>query len=240
MSRSVGVSVILPTYQERGSLEHLYPALSRALAGFSAELVVVDDGSPDGTAEFARSLQSPVSTVVVERGRKLGLASAAIVGFERSAGETIVVMDADGSHPPEAVPTLVRTVTDGEAEFALGSRWVPGGSAPGLTRGRRLLSAGAAVLARPLVAVRDPMSGFFAFRRSILERGTLAPLGYKIGLEVLVKCRPAPVVEVPIVFRPRTVGESKLGRGEIAHYLRHVSRLYSWRLFGSRRASSTR
>ncbi|MGA8663643.1 MAG: polyprenol monophosphomannose synthase [Thermoplasmata archaeon] len=240
MSVPVEVSVILPTYQERRSLELLYPALARVLAGVSAQLVVVDDGSPDGTAEYARSLQSPIPTTVIQRGRKLGLSSAVIAGFERSVGATLVVMDADGSHPPEAVLTLARAVAPGGAEFALGSRWVPGGSAPGLSRGRRLISAGAALLARPLVSVKDPMSGFFAFRRSILARGTLAPIGYKIGLEILVKCRPNPIVELPIVFRPRSAGASKLGSGEIGHYARHVARLYAWRLFGSRRASSTR
>jgi len=236
----IRVSVILPTYQERASLELLYPALARALAGLPAEIVVVDDGSPDGTAAYARTLQDPVPTVVVERSGKLGLSSAVIAGFEKARGETIVVMDADGSHPPDAVPTLVQAVAQGGAEFALGSRKVPGGSAPGFTRVRRLISGGATLLARPLVAVKDPMSGFIAFRRSILARGTLAPLGYKIGLEILVKCRPKPVIEVPIVFRPRAAGESKLGRGEIGQYVRHVARLYGWRLFGSRRASSTR
>ncbi len=234
------VSVILPTYNERASLELLYPALAAALTGLAAELVVVDDGSPDGTAAFARSLQVPVPTRVVERAGKLGLASAVEAGFAAAQGETLVVMDADGSHPPDALPALVDAVRPGRAEFALGSRWVPGGRAPGLTVGRRVLSAGAALLARPLVTVRDPMSGFFAVRRDVLSRGTLAPIGYKIGLEVLVKCHPSPVVEVPIVFRPRAAGESKLGRGEIGHYLRHVFRLYGWRLFGSRRASSTR
>ncbi|EQD49560.1 dolichyl-phosphate beta-D-mannosyltransferase precursor, partial [mine drainage metagenome] len=104
----------------------------------------------------------------------------------------------------------------------------------------RLLSTGAALLARPLVSVRDPMSGFFALRRSILDRRPLAPIGYKIGLEILVKCRPAPIVEIPIEFRPRLAGESKLARGEIGRYLRHVGRLYGWRLGGPQRASSTR
>lgn len=240
MPSAVEVSVILPTYNERESLEKLYPALAQALTGFPSELIVVDDGSPDGTAEFARSLQSPVPTRVELRPRKLGLASAVIAGFAASSGRTIVVMDADGSHPPESIPTLVRAVAPGKAEFALGSRWVTGGRVTGFSRGRRLLSAGAAALARPLVSVRDPMSGFFAFRREILTRATLAPIGYKIGLEVMVKCRPKPIVEIPIVFRPRIAGESKLGRGEIGEYVRHVGRLYAWRLFGSRRASRTR
>jgi dolichol-phosphate mannosyltransferase len=234
------VSVILPTFNERASLERLYPALAEAVKTRPAEFVVVDDGSPDGTAELARSLQSPVPTRVVERPKKQGLASAVEAGIAAAKGDVLVVMDADGSHPSTAVPMLVAAVEAGGAEFALGSRWVPGGSAPGLTRGRRLISAGASLLARPLVSVHDPMSGFFAFRRTILSRGHLAPIGYKIGLEILVKCHPKPVVEVPIVFRPRTAGESKLGSGEVGRYVLHVLRLYGWTLFGSRRASSTR
>jgi dolichol-phosphate mannosyltransferase len=240
VSGPVEVSVILPTFNERRSLEKLYPPLAHALAGFGSELVVVDDGSPDGTAAYARSLQEPVPTTVLERPRKLGLSSAVLLGFAHAAGSTIVVMDADGSHPPEDVSNLIRAVRSGGAEFALGSRWIPGGSAPGLSLGRRLLSAGAALLARPLISVHDPMSGYFAFRQAILSRGTLAPLGYKIGLEILVKCRPDPIVEIPIVFRPRIAGESKLGTGEIGEYARHVGRLYGWRLGGSRRASRTR
>jgi dolichol-phosphate mannosyltransferase len=234
------LSVIVPTYNEREALAQLYPALSSALRGHPAELVVVDDGSPDGTAAYARTLEDSLPTRVLERAGKLGLASAVEAGFAAAKGDVMVVMDADGSHPPEAVPTLEGSVRRGGAEFALGSRWVTGGSAPGLGRGRRLLSAGAAVLARPLVSVRDPMSGFFAVRREVLGRAPLEPIGYKIGLEILVKCHPNPVVEVPITFHPRTAGESKLGSGEVGRYLRHVARLYAWRLFRSRRASRTR
>ena len=236
----VRVSVILPTYNERASLELLFPPLARSLEGLAAEIVVVDDGSPDGTADFAERFPGPPTVRVVRRPGKGGLASAVIEGFRAARGDVLVVLDADGSHPPEIVPRLVAAVADGGAEFALGSRWVPGGSGRGLGPARRLLSAGAALLARPLVSVRDPMSGCFAFRRSILERSPLAPIGYKIGLEVLVKCRPAPVAEIPLDFRPRLAGASKLGRGEIGRYLRHVGRLYGWRLTGRRRASSTR
>jgi dolichol-phosphate mannosyltransferase len=234
------VSVILPTFNERASLGRLYGLLAEALRGVSSEVVVVDDASPDGTASLARSLQDPIPTRVIERRGKKGLASAVEDGFAAAHGDILVVMDADGSHPPAAVPVLIHAVEGGGAEFALGSRWVPGGSAPGLSRGRRLISAGATFLARPLVSVKDPMSGFFAFRRQILSRGRLAPIGYKIGLEVLVKCRPRPVAELPIVFQPRFAGESKLGGAEVGKYALHILRLYGWRLFGSHRASSTR
>jgi dolichol-phosphate mannosyltransferase len=234
------LSVIIPTFNERDSLTSLYPELCAALTRYASELVVVDDGSPDGTAAYARTLSGAIGCTVLDRGRKLGLASAVENGFARSKGEVLVVMDADGSHPPAAIPALVEAVTSGGAEFALGSRWVPGGSASGFSLGRRLMSGIATGLARPLVAVADPMSGFFAFRRRILDRAPLSPLGYKIGLEIMVRCHPSPIAEVPISFRPRRAGESKLGRGEVGHYLRHVGRLYGFRLFGPSRASRTR
>ncbi len=234
------VSVVIPTYNERESLVSLYPELCSALAAYPSELIIVDDGSPDGTADFAQTLSGPVTCVVRNRGRKLGLASAVQEGFAQVRGSVVVVMDADGSHPPSAIPLLVDAVTRGRAEFALGSRYIPGGSSPGLSRTRHLISRIATALARPLVPVADPMSGFFAFQRSILARAPLSPLGFKIGLEIMVRCRPRPIAEIPIQFRPRTAGESKLGQGEIGRYLRHIGRLYGFRLTGARRASSTR
>jgi dolichol-phosphate mannosyltransferase len=234
------LSIIVPTYNERGSLERLYPSLAAALAGHPAELVIVDDASPDRTAAYARGLAGPLPVRVIERSGKLGLASAVLAGIAETEGDVVVVMDADCSHPPEAVPRLEAAVREGGAEFALGSRWVPGGSAPEFTGWRRLVSAGAAILARPLVSVHDPMSGFFAVRREVLSRAPLEPLGYKIGLEILVKCHPRPIVELPIAFRPRAAGESKLTSRIMSQYVTHVSRLYYWRLFGSRRASRTR
>jgi dolichol-phosphate mannosyltransferase len=234
------VSVVVPTYNERDSLTSLYPELCAALTAYASELVVVDDGSPDGTAEYARTLSGAVQCVVRDRGRKLGLASAVQEGFALSHGSVIVVMDADGSHPPAAIPSLVGAVTSGGAEFALGSRYIAGGSSPGLSRSRRIISRVATGLARPLVEVADPMSGFFAFQRQVLRRAPLSPLGFKIGLEVMVRCRPDPIAEIPISFRPRTAGQSKLGQGEIGRYVRHIGRLYGFRIAGSRRASSTR
>ena len=239
MPSPVLVSVVLPTYNERESLVSLYPELCRVLAGYAAEIVIVDDGSPDGTAQYAAGLPGPIPCIVVNRGRKLGLASAVEEGFGRARGSILVVMDADGSHPPAAIPQLVAAVRDG-AEFALGSRYVDGGSAPGMSTGRRILSRGATALARPLTPVKDPMSGIFAVRRDVVERAPLSPLGFKIGLEVLVRCRPRPIAEIPILFRPRSAGSSKLGEGEIGRYLRHIGRLYGFRLTGSRRASTTR
>ncbi len=219
------LSIVLPTYNERDSLARLDPELESALAGRSAEIVVVDDASPDGTAAFVRSLRGAVPHIVIERGGKQGLASAVLAGIAESHGSIVVVMDADGSHSPTAIPALVDAIDRG-AEFALASRTIAGGSSEGLSVGRRWMSLAATWMARPLARVSDPMSGFFAVRRSVLARASLAPQGFKIGLEILVRCRPHPIAEVPIHFRPRFAGESKLGGNEVRNYLAHLTSLY--------------
>jgi len=234
------VSVILPTYQERESLELLAPLLAHALAGYAAEVVVVDDASPDGTADYAASRSGALPWKVVRRARRLGLASAVLDGIAASTSPVIVVMDADGSHPPDTLPALIDTVRQGGAELALASRRASGASMTGFVGLRKMVSSVAGALARPLTKVSDPMTGYFAMRRSILGRSPLTPVGYKIGLEILVKCRPRPVVEIPFHFGPRMAGESKLDRREIGSYLQHLWRLYWWRLVSTGRTSRTR
>jgi dolichol-phosphate mannosyltransferase len=145
-------------------------------------------------------------------------------------GDVFVVMDADLQHPPEVIPGLIGAL-EGGAEFALGSRYTQGGStANKWTLFRKVNSWVATVLARPFAGrVADPMSGFFALRRSTFERGTrLAPLGYKIGLELMCKCRVGSVLEVPIHFAARAHGQSKLTVAEQFRYLEHLSRLYDF------------
>jgi dolichol-phosphate mannosyltransferase len=229
------VTVILPTLNERAALGLIHDPLVGALAPYRAEVIVVDDSSTDGTIPLVEGWTGEgLFRLKVRTGRR-GLASAVLDGMALGRGEAIVVMDADGSHEPRSIPDVVDPVLQGRAEFVLGSRNVPGGSAPGMPWERRLISAGAAFLARPLTPVRDPMSGFFAVARPVLARAPLAPVGYKIGLEVLVKCAPDPVLEVPIHFSPRVAGESKLGGVQIGGYVRHLGRLYGWRLVGARR-----
>lgn len=225
------VSVILPTFNERSALATLHPRLMEGLRPYDAEVLVVDDGSPDGTGDLVRKLAEHGVYRLIERPRRSGLASAVSDGFRAARGEVLVVMDADGSHPPETIPALVQPVMDGRAEMALASRHLPGASAPGLAGLRRWISGGAAVLARPLTTVSDPMSGFFALHRAVLARAPLTPAGFKIGLEVIVKCRPSPLVEVPFCFNPRIAGSSKLGSGQVFGYLGHLSRLYAHTLF---------
>jgi dolichol-phosphate mannosyltransferase len=191
------------------------------------EVLVVDDGSSDGTRERVRVWESKDKRVhLLAREGERGLAGAVLAGARFASGDVVVVMDADLSHPPEAVPALARPVLEGRCDMVIGSRYVPGGATPGWPRSRRLLSWGAAVLARLLVDVRDPCSGFFAVpTKTLLEAGT-APGGFKIGLEILARSGPGQrVEEIPITFRTRVHGSSKLGASVALSYLAQLARL---------------
>lgn len=227
------LTVVVPTFNERENLPRLAEALFRALdgAGVRGELLVVDDDSPDGTAEAALRLAGrwPVK-VLVRKGRH-GLSSAVLEGVAMARAPVVCVMDADLSHPPEAVPLLYFEVASG-ADIAVGSRLVEGGGVEDWPLGRRLISKGATLLARPLTPVHDPMSGFFCFRRSMISGARLEPEGYKILLEILARCDIVRAVEVPYVFRDRQFGKSKLTGSVMRQYLGHLLRLYASRVTG--------
>jgi dolichol-phosphate mannosyltransferase len=229
------LSVIVPTYDERDNLRALFeralPVL-RAL-GEPSELIVVDDASPDGTAEAARSLAEEMGAsdlVRVEvRTSDRGLAKAVAHGLGVAAGDVVAVMDADLSHPPELLPALLAPIRAGDADVTVGSRRVPGGGVSNWPLRRRFASWSAAWLARFLTPVRDTTSGFFAVRRDLLEGVALEPIGYKIALEVLVRTGAWKVIEVPFVFTDRTAGASKLGGRVVLAYLQQLEGLYRLR-----------
>ena len=212
------ISVVVPTYNEAGSIAKLAERLHAALSGRDWELVVVDDGSPDGTADLAAALAPRIPVKVVRRAGKGGLASAVVAGFAAARGEVLVVMDADLSHPPEIVPALV-TAIDGGADLAVGSRYVKGGGVMDWPLKRRFVSRVACLMGNALVPVRDATSGFFALRRSVVDGVKLNPIGFKIGFEVIARGRYKTVVEVPYTFRDRELGASKFGRREIMQYV---------------------
>ena len=212
------ISIIVPTYNEAASLPILAERLGTSLGGRDWELVVVDDGSPDGTADIAERLAPRLPVRVVRRSRKSGLASAVMAGFTAARGDLLVVMDADLSHPPEVVPALVDAVVGG-ADLAVGSRYVRGGGTADWPLRRRVVSRVACILGNLLVPVRDATSGFFALRRAAIDDVRLNAIGFKIGFEVIARGRFRKIVEVPYVFRDREHGASKFGRREIAQYL---------------------
>jgi dolichol-phosphate mannosyltransferase len=223
----------VPTYNEAGSLPLLVERLAKALAGHEWELVVVDDGSPDGTADLADGLGRTHPIRVVRRAGKAGLASAVVAGFAAARGDVLLVMDADLSHPPEVAPQLIAAIADG-ADVAIGSRYVRGGGTQDWPLRRRVVSRVACLMGQVLVPVRDSTSGFFALRRAVIDGVHLNPIGFKIGFEVLARGRYRKAVEVPYVFRDRELGKSKFGQREILEYVQQLGQVTRDRLRGRR------
>jgi dolichol-phosphate mannosyltransferase len=232
---SEAVSIIVPTYKEAENIPVLADRLFAAMnkAGIAAELIIVDDDSRDGTDAAVASLAQSHDVRLVTRTEERGLSSAVVRGFAEAKHNILLCMDADLSHPPESVPDVIRPILENRAEFCIGSRYTRGGKATedwGLLR--RINSWGATLLARPLTPARDPMAGFFCLRRATLDRASAAglnPIGYKIALEIMVKARCHPIVEVPITFSDRLHGQSKLTLRQQLLYLQHLVGLYRFR-----------
>jgi dolichol-phosphate mannosyltransferase len=208
------ISLVIPTLNE---VDNIAPLLARIAQCVPApdQIIFVDDESNDGTRERIRSLASSAPVELIERDApSLGLAGAVIAGARAAAGEWLVVMDADLSHPPEKIGELLQPLLEGKADMVIGSRYVKGGSTPGWPVWRKVLSRAAAALAYPLTGVHDSMCGFFAMPRKLLLELTPAATGFKIAFEALVQGgRNLRVVEVPIVFRDRSRGVSKMRFG---------------------------
>jgi dolichol-phosphate mannosyltransferase len=216
-----GAWLILPTYNEAENIEALVRAVLPQLAGTGLEhtVLVVDDGSPDGTGAIADRLAEELSAVrVLHRPAKAGLGRAYLAGFERAlaeGAELILEMDSDFSHDPADLPRLIAAA--GAADLVLGSRYVPGGGVENWGALRRMLSRGGSWYARMLlgVPVRDLTGGFKCFNRRVLERIGLEGVqtdGYGFQIELTYRAIQAgfTVTEVPILFRERREGQSKM------------------------------
>lgn len=214
------ILVLTPTYDERANLRRFVGGLFATLP--EADLIVIDDASPDGTGALAERIAAEDRRVrVIHRPRKLGLGGAYVAGFERALEEdydVVVQMDTDLSHDARHLPALIGAL-EGGADLALGSRAVAGGGVVGWGPGRRLLSAGGSLYARAILAVstRDLTTGYKAYRRRALEAidvGSLRCNGYAFQIETTYRAirRGLMVVETPIVFVDRRVGRSKLDR----------------------------
>jgi dolichol-phosphate mannosyltransferase len=225
------ISVIVPTYQEAENIPHLVARLSavRDTSGLPIEVTFMDDDSGDGSPKVVDSLGLGWVKLVTRTSNR-GLSYAVMDGLKQSPGDVVVVMDADLSHPPEAIPQMLEELRAG-ADLVVGSRFADGGStADDWGPFRWLNSRVATTLAFPLTRISDPMSGFFAMRRATFaDAENLNPIGYKILLELIVKCRCQLIVEVPIHFDNRRYGESKLSFKEQMRYFRHLRRLYTFK-----------
>jgi dolichol-phosphate mannosyltransferase len=219
------ISIIIPTYNEKDNITPLLSRVAQALAGYDYEILIVDDGSKDGTIELASELafKYPVK-VIVRRGER-GLATAVVHGLKSATGQIIGVMDADLQHPPEVIPDLIKAIQDG-ADMVVASRYIPGGGCPNWGLSRRIISRVALMISHLLLPltrqVKDPLAGFFMFRRQNVDPEKLRPIGYKISLEVMLIGRFQHVVEVPYIFEDRSAGQSKLNPGQQIDYLKHL------------------
>jgi dolichol-phosphate mannosyltransferase len=210
--------LVLPTYNEAGNVERFVEAV-RAVLPESAHVLIVDDSSPDGTGEIADRLAAEQPNVaVLHRPRKEGLGPAYIAGFRRALEEgaaLVLEMDSDFSHDPSYLPAML--AASERADLAIGSRYVPGGGVEDWGPVRRVISRGGSAYARLVLglSVRDLTAGFKCFRREVLEAldlDTIASRGYAFQVEVTYRAiqHGFEVVEVPIVFRDRRVGSSKI------------------------------
>jgi dolichol-phosphate mannosyltransferase len=229
--------MIVPTYNERERLAELTSALFDAVtgAGLTLELVIVDDNSPDGTGALADELARTRRIRVIHRAGKLGLGTAVVDGFAVATADVVGVMDADFSHPPALVPKMYAALGASGADMLVASRYVRGGSTPNWPLRRRFLSRLACLLAQPLSPIRDATSGFFLLRRSVARGVTIQAGGFKIALELLVRARPASLVEMPYRFDNRELGESKMSLREAAGYLVQLKDLCWWTVRQGRR-----
>lgn len=238
------VSVVLPTYNERETIidvvDDVLEEVGKAFGQEEVHVVVVDDDSPDGTGRFVEEVYATDQRVeVIHRKHDQGLSSAVLDGFRCAAGRYAVCMDADGQHPANRIPSLVQALQTGvkdggePRDLVVGSRHVDGGSIEGWPVSRKVTSKVATLLARAFVPaarkIQDPMSGFFAIDRLTFNEDVLDaadPHGYKIMLELAALVPDAKVAEVPITFRDRQGGESKLTLDEQLRFLEHIVGLW--------------
>ncbi|HNP15489.1 MAG TPA: polyprenol monophosphomannose synthase [Terrimesophilobacter sp.] len=241
----VDTLVVVPTFNERGSLASLIGRLRQTVTG--ADVLIVDDSSPDGTGELADSLAAADSAItVLHRPKKEGLGRAYLAGFQHaldSGYRFIVEIDADGSHDPADLSAMLVLAQDG-ADLVLGSRWIPGGAVLNWPWPRRMISRAGNSYARKVLAsqIRDLTSGFRVFRSDALaavDFTSVASQGYCFQIELawLFERSGLVVAEYPITFIERSVGRSKMHAGIVVEALARVT---MWGVFSRRRKPSRR
>lgn len=224
------VSIVIPTYNEGENVFRVTRRIMSALGNQEFEIVFVDDSTDDSGRLFERLPELFPSMVLhwLHRNNERGLGTAVVEGIRKATHDFIVVLDADLQHPPEMIPSMIQALNQG-ADIVIPSRFVPGGSDGGLSPLRKLASTAArwtAKITLPRIRlITDPTSGFFAFRRTIVDVNKLHPIGWKILLEILVKGDYQQVKELPYSFATREKGASKFSMKEQWNYLRHLIQL---------------
>src|SRR5438874_12905202 len=214
------VSIVIPTLNEEENIDPLISQITACAVPF-LEILFVDDHSTDNTRGKIHDLARTQPIRLIEQdGADLGLAGAIMSGARAAQGEILLVMDADLSHPPDRINDLLAPLFTDAADLVVGSRYVRGGSTPGWPIWRRIVSRTGAALAYPLTGLHDSMCGFFAIRRSRLLELAPQTSGFKIVFETVVRARGTlRICEIPITFRERVRGKSKMSFGVAVRFL---------------------
>ena len=235
INKNPQISIILPTYNESQNILGMIKSIHENIPkGIYTETIVVDDNSPDQTGKIVEDYISDIkkfteNTInVIHRKTKNGLSSAILNGVQKAKGEMIVVMDSDFSHPPQIIPKMIDMFKQYQCDLVIASRYITGGNIQGWTIKRKLMSKIATIIAKKglNVKTKDPMSGFFAFKKNIIKELNFDALGYKLLLEILVKTKDVNVKEIPYTFENRKFGSSKLDKSTIVDYIKSVWKLY--------------
>ena len=217
------LTVIVPTYNEEGNIKEITGQIDAICkkSGINEEILVVDDNSPDKTQEYVKEMQNYMNNLhILIRYEDHGLSQSLYDGLYEAKSHLIQCIDADLSHPPEKIPEFYHLLKNENYDMVIGSRYVPGGETFDWPLYRKIISSGAAIIGRVFIpVVKDSGSGFFAINRRILKDITLKPRGFRMGFEILGKSRWQKVTEIPIVFKDRVAGESKIKASVFTDFL---------------------
>ncbi len=235
--KNTQISIIIPTYNESQNILQILKSIKDNLPqNFITQAIVVDDNSPDGTGKLVEDYLENIKKManytieIIHRKAKNGLGSAILKGIQQAKGDTIVVMDSDFSHPPQIIPKLIESIKKYQYDIVVASRYINGGKIQGWSVKRKLMSKFATLIAKKGLGIntKDPMSGFFAFKRNIIKELNMDAIGYKILLEILVKTKGVNIKEIPYTFQDRELGYSKLSFRTILDYYKSVWKLYRY------------
>lgn len=231
MPEPESISVLIPTYNEAQNVEWLLPKLIAELrkTAVKYEILIIDDASCDHTADIAEAILRENGRAIRRIACKRSLSLSILDGMKEARNAVIIVMDADGSHPPELIPVFLMHLGQGY-DLVIASRYCGGGGTKDFPVIRLTASLFACLIGRLLTPVKDNTSGFFAIKKDALEHVLLSPKGFKIGLEVFVKANFNRFKEVPYVFVNRKKGKSKFKPKVILEYFQHILSLLSFRL----------
>jgi len=225
--KMIDLTILLPTYNESSTIEKMLDSITITISSkINAEVIVIDDDSPDGTSKIVNSYiqksETKISFKIHTRKDKRGLGSAIVDGIDLASGKFVLVMDSDFSHPPEKILDMYNELANNGFDIVIGSRYVTDGRIESWTLGRKLISKIGNGLAKSWLRldVNDTMSGFFALKKSLITNLSFEAIGFKILLEILVKTKGAKIKEVPFVFKNRQEGASKFNFSLINDYFR--------------------